>query len=246
MIIIPAIDLKDGLCVRLLQGNFKRVTVYSENPAEVARKWQEQGAQRIHVVDLDGSLAGVPRNRDVIREIVSTVGAPIQVGGGIRDMRAIETYLTMGVQWVILGTMALRDRTFVADACNAFSGRIILGIDANEGRIAIQGWTEQTSASAIEIARSYEGYGLAAIVYTDIKRDGTETGVNVETTKALAEAVDIPVIASGGVSGISDIERILEIEMYGVEGVIIGKALYTGAISLKDAINRSKNSEERP
>ena len=243
MIIIPAIDLKDGLCVRLLQGNFKQVTVYSENPAEVAGRWQEEGAERIHVVDLDGSLAGIPRNKNAIRDIINAVGAPIQVGGGIRDMRAIETYLTMGVQWVILGTMALRDREFVADACKAFSGRIILGIDANDGMIAIQGWTEQTSASAVELARSYEGYGLAAIVYTDIKRDGMQAGVNTEATKAIAEAIDIPVIASGGVSGISDIERILEIEMSGVAGVIIGKALYTGAISLKDAINRSKYSE---
>lgn len=241
MVIIPAIDLKNGQCVRLVQGDFKRVTVYSENPVEIARLWQEQGAERIHIVDLDGSLAGAPRNRDIIRNIVNAVGAPVQVGGGVRDMRTIETYIEMGVEWVILGTMALKDRNFIKEACNTFREKIILGIDANAGKIAIQGWTEQTSASAVEMAKSYEGYGLAAIIYTDIARDGMETGVNTEATKALAEAVDIPVIASGGVSGMSDIERILEIENSGVTGVIIGKALYTGAISLKDAISRAKN-----
>ena len=239
MVIIPAIDLKDGLCVRLLQGNFKRVTVYSEKPAEVARSWREQGAERIHVVDLDGSLAGVPRNREVIRSIVNAAGAPVQVGGGIREMKTIEAYLEMGVQWVILGTMALKDRNFVAEACRMFRGRIILGIDAKNGKIAVQGWTEQTSVSAAETAKSYEGHGLAAIVYTDIVRDGMETGVNIEATKSLAEAVDVPVIASGGVSGISDIEKLLDIETSGVTGVIIGKALYTGAISLPDAISRA-------
>lgn len=241
MVIIPAIDLKNGQCVRLVQGDFRRVTVYSENPVEIARLWQEHGAERIHIVDLDGSLAGAPRNRDVIRNIVNAVGAPVQVGGGVRDMRTIETYIEMGVEWVILGTMALKDRNFIKEACNHFRNRVILGIDANAGKIAIQGWTEQTSASAVEMAKSYEGYGLAAIIYTDIARDGMETGVNTEATKALAEAVDIPVIASGGVSGMSDIERILEIETSGVTGVIIGKALYTGAISLKDAISRAKN-----
>jgi phosphoribosylformimino-5-aminoimidazole carboxamide ribotide isomerase len=241
VVIIPAIDLKNGQCVRLVQGDFKRVTVYSENPVEIARLWQEQGAERIHIVDLDGSLAGVPRNRDVIRNIINAVGAPVQVGGGVRDMRTIETYIEMGVEWVILGTMALKDKKFVSEACNTFREKIILGIDANAGKIAIQGWTEQTSASAVEMAKSYEGYGLAAIIYTDIERDGMETGVNTEATKALAEAVDIPVIASGGVSGMSDIERILEIENSGVTGVIIGKALYTGAISLNDAISRAKN-----
>ncbi len=241
MVIIPAIDLKNGQCVRLVQGDFKRVTVYSENPVEIAWLWQEQGAERIHIVDLDGSLAGVPRNGDVIRNIVNAVGVPVQVGGGVRDMKTIETYIEMGVEWVILGTMAMKDRNFIKEACNHFRNRVILGIDANAGKIAIQGWTEQTSASAVAVAKSYEGYGLAAIIYTDIARDGMETGVNTEATKTLAEAVDIPVIASGGVSDMSDIERILEIETFGITGVIIGKALYTGAISLKDAISRVKN-----
>ena len=236
MIIIPAIDLKDGACVRLTQGDFRHVTVYSDHPVEMARFWKEKGARRIHVVDLDGALAGSPRNREVIRRIVEEVTVPIQVGGGIRDMNTIDTYINMGVHWVILGTVALKDRAFVRDACKSYRGKIILAIDVSDGRVAVRGWTETTSESAVEIARSYEGYGLNAIVYTDIKRDGTETGINIEATKNLAESLDIPVIASGGVSGIHDIERLTEIEHLGVAGVIIGKALYTGALSLEDAI----------
>ena len=240
MIIIPAIDLKDGRCVRLTQGDFRRVTVYSDNPVEMAEIWQENGAERIHVVDLDGSVAGSPRNKDVIQNIVEKIEVPIQVGGGIREIKTIEAYIRIGVQWVILGTMALRDMKFVKEACDSFRGRIILGIDANEGKAAIQGWMEQTSESAIDIASRYEGYGLAAVVYTDIKRDGMETGVNIEATKNIAQLVKIPVIASGGVSSMRDIERLLEVEKYGVTGVIIGKALYSGAISLKEAISLSK------
>ncbi len=240
MIIIPAIDLKDGRCVRLAQGDFRRVTVYSEDPVEIAKKWQENGAERIHVVDLDGSLAGSPQNNDVIQKIVEEIDIPIQVGGGIREIKTIETYIGIGVHWVILGTMALRDMRFVTEACAAYSGRIILGIDANDGKVAVQGWTEQTSESAIDIARRYEGYGLAAIVYTDIKRDGMEAGVNIEATRNLAQIVRIPVIASGGVSSMQDIERLREAEKYGITGVIIGKALYSGAISLKEAIKLSK------
>ena len=240
MIIIPAIDLKDGRCVRLAQGDFKRVTVYSEDPVEIAKKWQENGAERIHVVDLDGSLAGSPQNNDVIQKIVEEIDVPIQVGGGIREIKTIETYIGIGVHWVILGTIALRNMRFVREACDAYSGRIILGIDANDGKVAVQGWTEQTSESAIDIARRYEGYGLAAIVYTDIKRDGMETGVNIEATRNLSQLVKIPVIASGGVSSMQDIERLREVEKYGISGVIIGKALYSGAISLKEAIKLSK------
>jgi len=240
VIIIPAIDLKDGRCVRLAQGDFSRVTVYSDDPVGVARKWQENGAERIHVVDLDGSLIGSPQNTDVIRSIVAEVGLPIEVGGGIRDMKTIEAYIGMGVNWVILGTMALRDKGFVREACGAYKGEIILGIDAFDGKVAIQGWTEQTSESAIDIAKGYEGYGLAAIVYTDIKRDGMETGVNMEATRELARSIDIPVIASGGVSSIEDISRLREIEKFGVIGVIIGRALYSGAVSLKEAISLSK------
>ena len=236
MLVIPAIDLKDGKCVRLVRGDFRRVTVYSDNPAEMAGTWREKGAKRIHVVDLDGSLAGSPRNREVIRAIISEAGVPVQVGGGIRDRETVDAYLGMGAGWVILGTAALRDESFVRDVCGTYSGRIILGIDASDGRVAVQGWTEKTSTTAMEVARLYEGCGIAAIVYTDIKRDGTETGVNVEGTKDLARSISIPVIASGGVAGIGDIEKLVAIEKFGVVGVIAGKSLYTGALSLDEAI----------
>jgi phosphoribosylformimino-5-aminoimidazole carboxamide ribotide isomerase len=240
VVIIPAIDLKEGHCVRLVQGDFNQLTVYSKNPVEVAELWQTQGAERLHIVDLDGSLAGVPKNRGLIRDIVQAVKTPIEVGGGIRDMRTVESYLEMGVAWVILGTMALTDRKLLEDACRAFSKNIILGLDAKDGKVAIRGWTEQTETSAVEMAKGCEGYGLEAIIYTDIKRDGMEAGVNLETTKELAESVQIPVIASGGVSNISDVEKIMKAEASGIMGMIIGKALYTGAISLTDAISRSK------
>jgi phosphoribosylformimino-5-aminoimidazole carboxamide ribotide isomerase len=240
MVIIPAIDLKDGRCVRLAQGDFNRVTVYSDDPVQMAKTWQDSGAERIHIVDLDGSLAGVPQNRSVIQRIVEEVNAPVQVGGGIREINTIESYIKMGVQWVILGTMALRDKEFVRKACNIFQGNIILGIDAKDGKVAVTGWTEQTTEAAIDVAKRYEGYGLAAIVYTDIKRDGMETGVNIEATQSIAEAVDIPVIASGGVSSIHDIIKLRDVEKFGITGVIIGKALYSGAILLKDAIHLSK------
>ncbi len=236
MIIIPAIDLRDGKCVRLAQGDFGRVTVYADNPVAVACSWQEQGAERLHLVDLDGSLAGVPKNEAQIRAIVQEVDLPVQVGGGIRNRATIEAYLAMGVRWVILGTAALRDESFVRTACRAYEGRIILGIDANDDKVAVQGWTEETSASPAALARRYEKEGLAAVIYTDIKRDGMRTGVNIEGTMALAQAVNVPVIASGGVAGVEDIVRLKGIQEFGVAGVIIGKALYSGALTLQEAI----------
>jgi phosphoribosylformimino-5-aminoimidazole carboxamide ribotide isomerase len=241
MIVIPAIDLKDGRCVRLSQGDFERLTVYSDNPVEMGKLWQASGAQRLHLVDLDGSLAGTPRNKEVMRCIIKELRIPVEVGGGIRDMKTIGAYIDMGVRWVILGTAAIHDPSFMKEACRAYSGHIILGIDAADGMVAVQGWTEKTSISAVELAKSYEGYGLDAIVYTDIKRDGMEMGVNVKQTQELAEAVSIPVIASGGVKGIDDIHQLLAAEKSGIMGVIIGKALYTGAISLKDAIELTKS-----
>jgi phosphoribosylformimino-5-aminoimidazole carboxamide ribotide isomerase len=240
VIVIPAVDLKDGKCVRLAQGDFRRVTVYSEDPLEMAERWRMQGAERIHVVDLDGSLAGSPRNRAVIIEMVKALPIPVELGGGIRDMETVEFYIRCGVQWVILGTAALKDEAFVREACRRFGGRIILGIDARDGRIAVQGWTEKTSQTAVEIVRRYEGVGLAAVVYTDIQRDGMETGVNIEATRLLAEATGIPVIASGGVAGVDDIDRVMAIAQAGVMGVIVGKALYSGAMRLEAAIDRTK------
>lgn len=243
MIIIPAIDLKDGKCVRLVQGDFDRVTIYADDPVAMAVNWQEQGARRLHLVDLDGSLAGTPKNSAQIRDILRAVSIPVQLGGGIRNRETIEAYLAMGLSWVILGTAALRDEQFVREVCRAYEGRIILGIDAGDGKVAIQGWTENTSASPVALARRYENEGLAAIIYTDIKRDGVGTGVNIEATRALAEAVAIPVIASGGVAGVADITRLMDIEEFGVTGVIVGKALYSGALSLAEALKAAKGGE---
>ncbi len=243
MIVIPAIDLKDGKCVRLLQGDFSLATVYSDHPVELAKSWQKRGAERIHVVDLDGSKSGSPQNEEVIRNLVREIDIPVQVGGGIRNMKTIKAYLGMGVKWVILGTAALKDRKFVMEACASYGESIILGIDAKEGEILVEGWTEETGRSVVEIAKSYEGLGVNAIVYTDIKRDGMEVGVNIENTKNLAESVDISVIASGGVSGLKDIEELLRVESFGVIGVIAGKALYSGALRLEDAIEMALSSE---
>lgn len=241
MIIIPAIDVKDGKCVRLAQGDFNRVTVYAENPVDTALAWAEKGAERIHIVDLDASVAGVPRNAGKILEISKKIRVPIQVGGGIRNMETIDYYLAGGVSSVILGTAALQDEQFVRVAGSTYPGKIILGIDALDGMVAIHGWTQSTKVTAVELARRYEGCGLKAIVYTDIKRDGMETGVNVEATVALAKEVNIPVIASGGVATIADVEKLLAIKDCSIYGVIIGRALYTGAISLEEAIQKSRN-----
>ena len=238
MLIIPAIDLKDGKCVRLLQGNFNLSTVYSDHPADIAAKWQGKGAKRIHVVDLDGSRDGSPRNMNVIRELARAVNVTLQVGGGIRNMKTVDNYINMGVDYVILGTVALKDRKFVLDACANYRGHIILAIDARDGMVAVEGWTESTDQSPVEIASGYEECGLNSVIYTDIKKDGMESGVNIESTKMLAESVDIPVIASGGVASIHDIDRLLEAGEPGIMGVITGKAIYTGALKLEDAIAR--------
>jgi phosphoribosylformimino-5-aminoimidazole carboxamide ribotide isomerase len=241
LIIIPAIDIKDGKCVRLAQGDFNRVTVYADNPADMALTWERKGARLIHIVDLDGSVAGLPRNAGKILEICKKVQIPIQVGGGVRNMETIDYYLTGGVSSVILGTAALQDEKFVRAAADKYPGKIILGIDALDGLVAIQGWTEKTGRTAADLAKSYEGCGLKAIVYTDIKRDGMETGVNIEATRALAKEVNIPVIASGGVAAITDVEKLLAVKDCSFYGVIIGRALYTGAISLEEAIAKSRN-----
>jgi phosphoribosylformimino-5-aminoimidazole carboxamide ribotide isomerase len=244
VIIIPAIDLKEGRCVRLAQGDFTRTTVYGEHPADVAGRWQDKGAERLHVVDLDGSLAGAPRNREAIRDIIRTVSIPVELGGGIRDLKTIASYANLGVRWIILGTAVLKNPALVQEACRTFADQIILGIDARDDLVAVQGWTEVTSLGAIDLIRSYGNCRISAVVYTDIKRDGMETGVNIEATKALAEAIEIPVIASGGVGGSADIEKLLEIEDSGVIGVITGRALYTGALSLEEAIRKTKEKQE--
>ena len=242
MFIIPAIDIKNGQCVRLAQGDFDRVTVYADNPVDMALTWVQKGAELIHIVDLDGSVAGLPRNAKIILDIAKKINIPIQVGGGIRNMETIEFYLNNGISSVILGTAAIHDEELVRAAGKKHAGKIILGIDALDGQVAIQGWTRKTQQSAVELAGRYENCGIKAIVYTDIKRDGMETGVNIEATKALAMAVSIPVIASGGVATIADVEKLLAIKGCGISGVIIGRALYTGAISLTEAIDKCRKA----
>lgn len=244
MIVIPAIDIKGGRCVRLKQGEMSRETVYSEVPEEMALQWHEKGAERLHLVDLDGAIEGKAVNKGVICGIAAAIPIPVQLGGGIRDMGTIETYLKLGINQVILGTVAYKNPEFLAQACKEFAGRIILGIDARKDRVAVEGWTEETDMTVAEMAKGFETIGISAIIYTDIHRDGMSTGPNVEATKVLAQTVETPVIASGGISGIDDVAQILSLEAYGVIGMITGRALYNGTLDLADAIkltNSQKN-----
>ena len=236
MIVIPAIDLKEGKCVRLEQGLMDKDTVFNDNPAAQARAWQDQGAELLHIVDLDGAFAGEPKNRAAIEAIIAAITIPSQLGGGIRDIETIEAYLSLGLSRVIIGTAAQRNPELVKEACARFPGRIVVGIDAKDGMVAVQGWAELTDITAVDLARKFEDCGVAAIIYTDISRDGMLQGPNLEATKALAEAVSIPIIASGGVSSLKDIENLMAIEASGVTGVITGKAVYTGAIKLAEAV----------
>lgn len=240
MIIIPAIDLKDGNCVRLEQGLMDKDTVFSDNPGAQARVWQDQGAEMLHIVDLDGAFAGEPRNRGAIEAIVKALHIPTQLGGGIRDIATVEAYLSLGISRVIIGTAAQRNPDFVKEACARFPGKVVVGIDAKDGMVAVQGWAEVTGITAVELAKKFEGFGVSAIIYTDISRDGMMQGPNIEATRQLAESISIPVIASGGLSSLKDIENLLAIESSGVSGVITGKAIYTGAINLAEAIRVSK------
>ena len=220
-------------------------SVYSENPVQMAKQWESKGATRLHVVDLNGAVTGKPFHRSLIEEITKALKIPIEVGGGIRDSETIKNYLSSGVEWIILGTAALSNRQLVEEACRRFPGKVILGIDAKGGRVAIQGWNEIVSLEAIDLAKQFEGAGLSAIIFTDVERDGMGTGLNWEETKALARATSIPVIASGGVSKIEEIERLKKLEPDGIIGVIVGRALYTGKIDLEEAIRVAKKSEVR-
>ena len=244
MIIIPAIDLKGGQCVRLSQGDMDRATVYSENPAEMAKTWQSMGAQRIHVVDLNGAVSGQPKNRDAIIAIVSAVSVPVQLGGGIRGIETIKEYFSCGIDRVILGTAAIKDPLFLEESCRTWPGKIIVGIDATDGMVCVQGWTEKTAMSVVDLVKKIEHLPLAAIVFTDIKRDGMLTGPNIESTALLARSTHIPVIASGGVSRIEDIEALLTVEQFGVSGVIIGRALYTGNLDLRECIRIAEGKRQ--
>lgn len=236
MLVIPAIDLKAGRCVRLYQGDMDQATIYSDNPVATALRWQSEGAERLHIVDLDGAVSGAGVNTAVIEQICQALTIPVQVGGGIRNLDAIERLLSRGVARVILGTVAYRQPEVVATACQRFPGHITVGIDARAGKVAVQGWTEATELEASALARRCAGVGVSEIVYTDIARDGTEQGVNLEATLALARSVPLPIIASGGVASVRDIERLVPLESEGIVGVLIGRALYTGAVKLAEAI----------
>jgi phosphoribosylformimino-5-aminoimidazole carboxamide ribotide isomerase len=240
MLVIPAIDLKAGRCVRLYQGDLNQATIYSKDPVATALRWQSEGAERLHVVDLDGAVSGAGVNTTVIKQICQPLTIPVQVGGGIRGLDAIEGLLSCGVARVILGTVAYRRPEVVATACERFSGHITVGIDARVGKVAVQGWTEATELDAITLAERCAGVGVSEIIYTDITRDGTEQGVNLEATLALARAVSLPIIASGGVASIRDIERLVPLEAEGIVGVIVGRALYTGAVKLAEALAVAK------
>lgn len=236
MLLIPAIDLKDGKCVRLRQGNMDEETVFSDDPLEIAQRWVDQGAKRLHVVDLNGAFAGQPVNSNAIGRIVDAFpDLPVQVGGGIRDEDTVQAYLDIGVSYVIIGTKAVSAPHFINDLCLEFPGHIIVGLDARDGKVAIDGWSKLSNHDVIDMAQRFERDGVAAIVYTDIGRDGMMKGVNVESTRRLANAISTPVIASGGISSLDDIRALCDVADEGIMGAIIGRALYEGAFDLPQA-----------
>lgn len=237
MLIIPAIDLKDGHCVRLKQGSMQDATVFSEDPGAMARHWINQGCKRLHLVDLNGAFAGKPVNESAIKAIVDEVGTdiPIQLGGGIRDLETIERYLDDGVSYVIIGTAAVKNPGFLHEACYAFPGQVIVGLDAKDGKVAVDGWSKLTGHDVIDLAKKFEDYGVEAVVYTDIGRDGMLTGVNIEATVNLAQALLIPVIASGGITDLEDVKRLCAVEDEGIMGAITGRAIYEGTLDFAAA-----------
>lgn len=237
MLIIPAIDLKDGQCVRLKQGLMEQATIFSDSPAEMARHWLEQGARRLHLVDLNGAFAGKPKNESAIKAILREVGdeIPVQLGGGIRDLDTIERCLDDGLTYVIIGTAAVKNPGFLRDACVAFPGHIIVGLDAKDGKVATDGWSKLTGHDVIDLGKKYQDYGVESIIYTDIGRDGMLSGINIEATLRLAQALTIPVIASGGLTNLNDIKRLCEIESEGVVGTIAGRAIYDGSLDFQVA-----------
>ena len=232
MLIIPAIDLKDGHCVRLRQGKMEDATVFSEHPAAIAQHWLEQGARRLHLVDLNGAFAGKPKNEAAIRDIVDVVSVdvPVQLGGGIRDLETIERYLDIGVTYIIVGTAAVKTPGFLHEACDAFPGHIMVGLDAKGGKVAVNGWSKLTGHDVLDLARRFEDYGVEAIIYTDIGRDGMLSGVNIPATVELARELTVPVIASGGITNLDDVRALCEVEDEGISGAITGRAIYEGTL----------------
>lgn len=241
MLLIPAIDLKEGHCVRLKQGDMDQSSTFSEDPAAMARTWLDRGARRLHLVDLDGAFAGHPKNEVAIRKILRQVGSEVdvQLGGGIRDLDTIERYLDAGLRYVIIGTAAVKNPGFLQDACTAFGGHIIVGLDAREGKVATDGWSKLTRHDVLDLGKKFEDYGVESIIYTDIGRDGMLTGINIEATVKLAQALSIPVIASGGLTNMQDIEALCAVADEGIEGVICGRAIYSGDLDFAAAQNRA-------
>ena len=241
MLLIPAIDLKDGKCVRLKQGDINDSTTFGEDPAEMARRWVDAGARRLHLVDLNGAFAGKPVNEAAIKAILREVGddIPVQLGGGIRDLDTIERYLDDGLSYVIIGTAAVKNPGFLQDAASAFGGHIIVGLDAKDGKVATDGWSKLTGHEVIDLAKKFEDYGIEGVIYTDIGRDGMLSGINIDATVKLAQALTIPVIASGGLSNIADIDALCAVESEGVSGVICGRAIYTGDLDFAGAQRRA-------
>jgi phosphoribosylformimino-5-aminoimidazole carboxamide ribotide isomerase len=236
MLVIPAIDLKDGKCVRLRQGRMDDSTIFSDNPVDVAGRWMDQGARRLHLVDLNGAFEGVPVNGEIVRQIAERFpNLPIQIGGGIRSLQTIEAYLEAGVQYVIIGTKAVKEPAFVTEACDAFPGHIIVGLDAKDGKVATDGWAEVSNVEATDLAKQFDEQGVSSIVYTDIARDGMMQGVNVEATVRLAQASSIPVVASGGVTNMDDIAKLAAQAHHGICGAITGRAIYEGTLDLDQA-----------
>lgn len=237
MQLIPAIDLKDGQCVRLKQGLMEEATIFSDSPAQTALHWKKQGARRLHLVDLNGAFAGLPKNFDAIKDILAAVATdiPVQLGGGIRDLHTIERYLNLGLQDVIIGTAAVKNPDFVREACREFIGRIIVGVDAKDGMVAIDGWATITEYRATDLCRQFENDGVNAIIYTDIGRDGMMNGVNIEATVQLAQAVHIPIIASGGLTNLDDVRALCAVSEQGISGAITGRAIYEGSIDFAQA-----------
>ena len=241
MLLIPAIDLKDGHCVRLEQGDMKVATTFGEDPAAMAERWLAAGARRLHLVDLNGAFAGKPVNEPAVKAIIRAVGdrIPVQLGGGLRDLDTIERYLDDGLSYVVIGTAAVKKPGFLRDACTAFGGHIIVGLDAKDGKVATDGWSKLTGHEVVDLAKKFEDYGVEGVIYTDIGRDGMLTGINIEATVKLAQALTIPVIASGGLAGMADIDRLCGVQNEGIDGVICGRAIYNGALDFTAAQRRA-------
>ena len=238
MLIIPAIDLKDGRCVRLQQGKMESAAVFSDDPVAMARHWAAEGAKRLHIIDLNGAVAGRPKNEKVIRDMIAAVGGQLQIqlGGGIRDLDTIESYLDAGVTYIVVGTAAVKNPGFLSDACYAFPGHVIAGLDAKEGKVAVEGWSKMTGHDVVDLAKKFEEYGIEALVYTDIGRDGMMTGINIDATLRLAQATKTPIIASGGLNSVKDVQTVCEkLVPEGIIGAIAGRALYEGKLDLKKA-----------